>query len=85
MGEGGRRDGVISCMWSAFDWVNVGCVDVFFTYGENMVLVLRGVGNGYGIYGQSYVASFQGSEMSVGLYCRNFILGYNVLGYRNLM
>ena len=51
MGEGGRRDGVISCMWSAFDWVNVGCVDVFFTYGESMVLVLRGVGNGYGIYG----------------------------------
>ena len=48
-GGRGRRDAVISCMWSAFDLVNVGCVDVFFKYGESMVLVLRGVGNGYGI------------------------------------
>ena len=40
---------MISCMLSAFDWVNVGCVDVFFTYGESMVLVLKGVGNGHRI------------------------------------
>ena len=48
-GRGERRGGVISCMLSAFDWVNVGCVDVFFTYGESMVLVLKGVGNGHRI------------------------------------
>ena len=46
------------CGASLADWANGGSVDVFFTYG--MILVLWGVGpilrNGYGIYGQNYVA-----------------------------
>ena len=25
---------MISCVSSAFDWTNVGSVDIFFTYGE---------------------------------------------------
>ena len=25
---------MISCVWSAFDWANVGSVDVSFSYGE---------------------------------------------------
>ena len=29
-----RRGGVISCVWIAFYWVNVGFVDVLITYGE---------------------------------------------------
>ena len=45
----------------------------------SMVLVLRGVGpslgNGYGILGENYAALHQGSEMPLGLHCKNLILG----------
>ena len=33
-GEGEKRGGVISCVWSAFDFANFCSVDVFFTYDE---------------------------------------------------
>ena len=42
-------------------------------------MVLRRVGliisNGYGISGQNFVALPQGSEMSLGLFCKNLTLG----------
>ena len=45
---------------------------------HGMALVLWGVGailgNGYGIQGQAYVALLQGSEITAGFYCRNWIL-----------
>ena len=52
-----------------------------------MVLVLRGVGpitvgNGYGIKGKNYAALLQGSEMLLGLHCKNLIIVYNILIYR---
>ena len=67
------------CGAPLYDWVsNGGSVDVFL-HMVSMGLVLWGVvvilGNGYGIYGQSYVAFFQGSKMSTGFYHRNLILG----------
>ena len=44
-----------------------------------MVLLLWKVdailGNGYGIYGQNYVALLQGSEISTGFHYRVVILG----------
>ena len=69
------------------NWANGGSVsvDFFSTYG--MVLVLRGVGpitvgNGYGIKGKNYAALLQGSEMLLGLHCKNLIIVYNILIYR---
>ena len=41
-----------------------------FSHMGSMVLVLRGVGPILGI-----AASLQGSEMSLGLHCKNLILG----------
>ena len=45
-----------------------------FTHMVSMVLVLRGVGpilgNGYGVYEQYYATLLQGSEMSLGLHCK---------------
>ena len=58
---------------------------ISFSRMVSMVLFLRGVGNGYGIYRQNYVALLQGSEMSAGLHCRNLMLGIKVLGYHRLM
>ena len=64
----------------ANEWANVDSVDFFFTYGEYGVSLKKVgpiLGNGYGIYGQIYVALLQGSEMSemsAGLHCRNIIL-----------
>ena len=56
------------------DLANGGFVGVFFTHG--MVLVLWGVdvilGNGYGIWGQTYVALIQGGEALTGFHSRNF-------------
>ena len=50
-----------------------------FTRLVSMVLVLRGVGpilgNGYGIKGQYYAALHEGSEMLLGLHCKDLILG----------
>ena len=50
-----------------------------FTLTVSMVVVLRGVGpilgNGYGVSGQYYAALFQGNEMSLGLHCKNLMLG----------
>ena len=44
-----------------------------------MVLVVWEIGailgNGYGIQGQNYFALLQGSEMTAGFHCRNWILG----------
>ena len=35
-GRGGERsDGVISCVWSTFEWANVDSVDVFSMHGEH--------------------------------------------------
>ena len=57
--------------------LNRGSVDVFSRM-VSMVLVPWGVGailgNGYRIQGQNYVTLLQGSEITAGFHCRNWIL-----------
>ena len=57
--------------------LNRGSVDVFSRM-VSMVLVPWGVGailgNGYIIQGQNYVTLLQGSEVTAGFHCRNWIL-----------
>ena len=68
------------------DWPN-GFYLTSFSRMMSMRLVLCGVGailkNGFGIYGQNYVALLQGSKATAGFHSRNLILGMKC--FRSIM